>query len=445
MPALIRPSHRAPAAALVVVVGVGVVVVAGCAPVADLGQVALKIWQPSDVADSQIDDAARVSITALIDVVGTTHDFDHGERIVLPDLRTDVAGGVVELIVKTEGGSLSSAVARTGVVQVAGRIEGAAPPVVDAPAVLAPPDELHVLDADLPHALVGSAMCAGDDGRVVVVSGGLGGAAQNGSFVVDPVARAVRVGPGLTPGRVGAACVVDGERTWLFAGCDAVEGAPVTSLARADGDDAFAHVVDIDAGGGCGAAGSRAGDALLLQSGATLVRVGADGDARATTTLPEARYGATLAVLATAPPRFLLAGGVDLDGTPVTMALLVTVDGDDLVVAAALVSPAVASPTGALAIVDDRVVRLDAAGGEAATLVDVPADITPGALAALPDDGAAILSLDGAQLVVLVAGEATMLTLPEPRPGARLLVDAGGAIRVVGGGVSGVLVVVHGG
>lgn len=413
--------------ALALVVVPGAAGVACAPPVKDLGEVELLLWQPADV-DEELLAADEVVVTAVVDGAAQTRSFVDGAAVVLDDLRTAPTGGTLEIVVDTNG---PDALARSGTV----RVDGAPSPLI-VPAVLAPPGEARRLVDDPADGRLDAAICGAPDGTVHVVGGAYSaGAPAQGAFVVDAVARGVRGAEGPGAARVGAACVADEDDVVLFGGCDA-DGAPQGTMFRSgDRGATWAPVVEVDGATACGAAIARvAADAYVVVAGARAAVV-EGGEVVARATLDPPRDGATIEVVATDPLRVVVTGGAD-------GALLLTRDGAAL--AAGALSPAPILVDGDVAVIGGEVVRLDGVGAARASIGPVPGAFAPARIAALPDGRAALLDDAGSRIAVVGDGAAVVaLDAHGPRPGARLLVDRGGAIRLVGGaGAEGVLVVV---
>jgi hypothetical protein len=422
----------------------GVLGALGCAD-AGLGTLELRAWQPENIVGVDgrlLDDAERVEVHLEVD--GEVSVFALDDDLHASALPAGEPSSALAVELRTTGGAFPDAIARSG-----RRVlpEDGSGDVVAA--VLAPPGVVHGLSDDLPDARDEPAVCAAPDGRLWVVGGERAGALVPGSFVVTPDERAVVEGPGLVANRSGGSCAWTDAGLWLFGGCDAA-GALVDGLwwsTAGTVSTPFAEVQDF-AGVSATTCHGRLvplpdGRLFLVDGQASLY----DPSSNTVTgiELSPPRYGAQVVAFADEPAAVVVAGGFS-DATletPLDDVVLLVDDGEGLVVTATLLESRVISPSpaGPVALQADEVVRLARDGSLLRVAVDATADAT--ALAPLGPASYALLRPDGAGFDVVTEDSAPLsIPLETARPGASLSADPGGALRLAGGGVRGISVLV---
>jgi hypothetical protein len=404
---------------------------AGCGQ--PLSDVRLIVWQPLGLDADAFDGADEIVLTVDTDEDSREATFSSPEQVRVGGVAAPLGGGEVRFALRA-----GEAVGRAAV-----DVVPESPPI-EATMVLAPPGVVHPHTEEPTDQRAGTTACLDPVGRLLIVSGRSGAALAPGSLVVDPVERRVRGGPSLEQPRQRAACVAGADVAWLFGGCDLNE-ADFGELLRADGlgeDDAF-EVVASTPGGGCDAS------LALLEGGGLALNYGTQVEVRnsagevVSTALPlsPARFGATV-VPFPGEDRFLVSGGRDVDGTPVTDSLVVRFDEGALVeVNTAPGILAAADGLGVFALDGDDILRINA---DATTVVEADAELPAGFVAArlAARDGVfTVFAEDGAS--ARAAGEVLgAFNLPAARPGGYIFPDRGGALFFVGGGAPGVDVLV---
>lgn len=410
------------------------------------------VWQPEQLAEGAGDllaDASTLRVSLTVDGEEQSFSLTDGRsvegRVGAPEGSSVVVG------MRSVGSALPDAVGRSGLVELAPG-EGA----VDAPLVLAPPERTHALSVTVPDAREGVAACGDEDGRAWMAGGNVGANTPPGSFVADPFARTVGEGPALLPGRTRASCVADGGGgVYLLGGC-AVDGTPAGELLHAEGGagGSFEPVLDVGAAG-CDARLLRtAGGALIAFQGDRVQWIDpADPTSSAPVSVSPARFGATAVLVGPGEENaahVLLVGGFNdaARTTPTPGASLVRVraNTDATVTSFSPVPTCVGAGRdgAALAVVDGDVVELAPEGFPTVLVANVATgDADAAAVAPIGATAYAVLSADGATLRIARPGEELdFVSVSPPRPGAALLSDPGGALRLAGGGVAGVAVVV---
>lgn len=414
----------------------------------DLGRLEVRSWQPRVLASGEgdlLDDAERVDVTLYLD--GEEEEtFPLGAGLSAPDRAAAPDGSTVRVRLSTVGDTLPDALARSG----PARLDPGGGDVV-VTALLAPPDVEHMLEASLPDARSAMATCASTSGRVWAVGGLLGGAVASGSFLVDPLARAVGEGPAFAEQRAHAACVADESGGVYLAGGCTEAGVAVGGLVHSEGGDLGSPFVDVDPlpGAGCHTRLARLDDGRLVAlTGDELVLYSPQDEEAVARGIPT-RRAALLQALPGDDVRVLVSGGFRDEqlSLPVTGGVIYLIEGDVIVDNIPLSRSFAAATTdadGAVIVVEGQHIGRLAPDGSLDHLYEgvVPGGFSPTQIAPLHDGRFALLSGDGASVLIVGGDGNKTVPLAVARPGARLLADAGGALLILGGGAAGISAIV---
>lgn len=409
----------------------------GAAEDVDLGSLVVKLWTPED--DDYLDDATEIAVTTLIDGVGQERTFATKEDIALDDIAAAPEGARVSVVIETTGSALPDARARTESVELTP--DGG---VQETTALFAARDVARRFTTTLPDARDDPAVCAHDDGTILVTGGARGGALVAGSVVFDPRARALTPGPALSLPAAGSACVIlDDGRVLLLGGADETGAGNVTLYIAPSVRETTAFsesAVSFAASKrGYGVAMARHGDDVwFLYDDVVERRPIEDLTDVARETLPVAHLFGSLAV--DDASAIVVGGFADVDRTtPSDGASLVSAAGGVASIAS-LAGAQVASRDGQIfALTDDVVTRLTAPGyvlsaGTTIRAVDASArSRTRGAFIALGDDRVAFLDEAGGTVALVNESAARDVTLPQSHAGGAIVRGLSSGVFVVGG------------
>jgi len=402
----------------------------------DLGSLVVKLWTPE--GDDYLDDAAEIAVTTLVDGEGDVRTFASKDDVSLEAIEAAPDGSTVSVVVETDGSSLPDARARTDDVVLSP--DGGAQ---ETTALFAARDVARRFSSALPDARDDPAVCARDDGTLLVTGGARAGALVAGSVVFDPRARALAPGPALSLPAAGAACVIlDDDRVLLIGGADETGAGNATLYVAPSVREttAFAESAVVLATGkrGFGAAMAVHGDDLwLLYDDVVERRSVADLTDLNRGTLPNAHLFGSLAV--DDAVAIVVGGFTDVARTsPSDSASLVSSSGG-VAALASLAGAHVASRGGQIfALTDDAVTRLVGpdyvlSGGTRVRSLDASTrSRARGAFLALGADRAAFLDDAGAALTLVSSSAARDVALPTAHVGGALLRGLSGGVFVVG-------------